>query len=93
MRLIKGIILTLLLTFLHGKAVDELYIKVKVESIDKAAGVISAIGLTGACKGYNLKLKGDFKKTDIKKGDEIFVSINSNVCENNGVYTIHGVSP
>ncbi|MCX7760596.1 MAG: hypothetical protein N2Z81_05350 [Hydrogenothermaceae bacterium] len=93
MRLIKSIILILLVPFLYVKAVDELYIKVKVESIDKASNTIHATGLTGPCKGYHLKLKGDFKKADIKKGDEIFVSINSNVCENNGVYELKEVSP
>ncbi|MEZ0323480.1 MAG: hypothetical protein ABWJ98_04125 [Hydrogenothermaceae bacterium] len=79
--------------FSTGYSIDELYIKVKVESVDKASNTIHATGLTGPCKGYHLILKSHNLKAEFVRGKEIFVLIDSNTCKNNGVYELKEVSP
>ena len=83
---ILGLIAIMSLSF----AADELYLKVKIESYDPETGTATALDLENSCYGERIFLKGidkDMaKKLMLKK--EVFVMINSPICEGDKTYEV-----
>ncbi len=74
-----------------GYSIDELYIRVRVESYEPKTGTLKVIGTSGACRGYKMNLIAERSdQWDKLVGKEVSVMIDSNTCQDGGTYRIKG---
>ncbi|ADO45819.1 hypothetical protein Hydth_1434 [Hydrogenobacter thermophilus TK-6] len=73
-----------------GYSIDELYIRVRVESYEPKTGTLKVIGTSGACRGYKMNLisKPGSSQYQSLINREIYVLIDSSICQDGGTYRI-----